>query len=375
MKKTKKLLALMMVLALSLTALAGCGGGGESGGESGGDATGEVFTYKIQCAYPQGDTSWDLHLPMITEAITEATDGQIQFEIYAPGSICEPEQAPASVAKGILDAALSAPNDTAQIVPAAYAEQGIPFWWQTAEDIYDCLYNAGLMDFLRAEYEKAGIYFGMWDPEGQYMLMTDFPVNTADDLRGKKIRASTTYASLMENMGAAPVTMSGGDMYMGMKLGTIDGYIYSMADLEGLALKEVTTNVMSPAGCAGAPCNIIFNLEKWNSMPQELQDKANQAMEDVFWDVTEAAAQRDEEAKAAAEEYGVTWVEVSEEDMQPFYEAGQKVLEDLAAKYPASAPGFEIIQQWKDAKDAGQSTGAAETETEAGAEGAEAAAE
>ena len=343
----KKLLSLGLMLAMVAVTFAGCGGGG--GDAAGGDTAGsegEVFTYKIQCAYPQGDTSWDLHLPMITEAITEATNGQIQFEIYAPGSICEPAQAPASVAKGILDAALSAPNDTAQIVPAAYAEQGIPFYWGTTDEIYDCLYNAGLLDFLREEYAKAGIYYGMWDPEGDYALMTDFPINSADDLKGKKIRASTSYASLMELLGASPVVMSGGDIYMGMKLGTIDGYIYSMADLEGLALKEVTTNVMVPAGCAGAPCNIIFNLEKWESMPQELQDTANQAMEDVYFEVTAAAAERDQEARAAAEEYGVVWTEVSEENMQSFYEAGNQVLEDLAARYPDAAPGFEIIKEW-----------------------------
>ena len=235
-------------------------------------------------------------------------------------------------------------------MPAAYAEQGIPFYWGTTDEIYDCLYNAGLLDFLREEYAKAGIYYGMWDPEGDYALMTDFPINTADDLKGKKIRASTSYASLMELLGASPVVMSGGDIYMGMKLGTIDGYIYSMADLEGLALKEVTTNVMVPAGCAGAPCNIIFNLEKWESMPQELQDTANQAMEDVYFEVTAAAAERDQEARAAAEEYGVVWTEVSEENMQPFYEAGNQVLEDLAARYPDAAPGFEIIKEWRAAQ-------------------------
>ena len=87
-------------------------------------------------------------------------------------------------------------------------------------------------------------------------------------------------------------------------------------------------------------------MEKWESMPQELQDTANQAMEDVYFEVTAAAAERDQEARAAAEEYGVVWTEVSEENMQSFYEAGNQVLEDLAARYPDAAPGFEIIKEW-----------------------------
>lgn len=349
MKSMKKLLAIILMMALVMTTFAACGGGSDEGGEAGGD---QVYTFKVQCAYPPGDQAYDIHMPTICNLITEYTDGQIQWEYYQPGAICEPGQVPASLSKGILDAALSAPNDTAQIVPAAYAEQGVPFWWATKEDIYSCFYEYGMLDYLREKYAEAGIYYGVWNGEGGYMLMTDFPVNSVADLKGKKIRSSTSYATLMNVVGASPVQMSGGDIYMGMKLGTIDGYIYSVAELENAALKEVTTDVMIPAGCAGAPCNFLFSKKAWDSLTPELQEKVNEALEQSYWDTMEAAEALDATSIEAAKEYGVNFNEVTGAELDAFYEAGGKVLEELEAAYPEAKEGFDILRAWKEAKDA-----------------------
>ncbi len=350
MKMMKKSLAIVLMLALVITTFAACGGSGNDGGTTA-DAD-QVYTFKVQCAYPPGDQAYDVHMPLICELITEKTDGQIQWEYYQPGAICEPGQVPVSLSKGILDAALSAPNDTASIVPAAYAEQGIPYWWATSQDVYDCFYEYGMLDYLREQYAKAGIYYGAWHGEGGYMLMTDFPVNSVADLKGKKIRSSTSYATLMKIVGASPVNMSGGDIYMGMKLGTIDGYIYSVAELENSSLKEVTTSVMLPAGCVGAPCNFLFSQKAWDSLTPELQEKVNEALEQSFWDTAKAGEELDAEAIAAAKDYGVEFLEVTGDDLQGFYDAGEKVLSDLESSYPEAQEGFDILKKWKAAKDA-----------------------
>lgn len=352
MKMTKKLLTLVLILSLALAALAGCG---EETADNGGSAKAATYSWKIQCGYPPGDQCWDIQMPMICDAITEATDGQVTFEYFQPGGICEPSQVPISLSKGLLDAAISAPSDTVQLVPGAYAEQGVPFYWENGQDVYDNFYEYGLLEFCRDIYEDAGIYFGMYVPNGAYQLMTNFPVNSADDLKGKKIRASTSYATMVQLLGGAPVAMPGGDIYMGMKLGTIEGYIYTVAELEMSALKEVTPYVMEPAACGSAPVNLIFSKEAWDSLTPELQETINETMQDIFMDIYNESISFDKDSKKAAEEYGVEFVTVAPENMQPFYDAGKQVMEDLSAQYPDSAPGFKLIQAWKDAKDAAAS--------------------
>lgn len=350
MKSFKKLLVLALVLSMVVMTFAACGGGSSDSGEEA--SADQTYTFKVQCAYPPGDQGYDLHMPMICEMITEATDGAIQWEYYQPGAICEVEQMPTSLSKGLLDAGMMGPNETAALVPAAYAEQGIPFWWTTKEDIYECMYDYGMIDYLREQYAAADIYYGCWNGQGQYSLMTSFPVNSAEDLKGKKIRASTTYASLMQELGASPVQMSGTDLYMGMKLGTIEGYIYSVAELETSSLKEVTKYLMSPAGCAGAPVNFLFSMKAWNSLTPELQEKVNKALEESYLATMDAAAANDEEALAKAKEYGVEVVEVTGDALQGFYDAGDKVLASLEEKYPEAQEGFDILKKWKADKDA-----------------------
>ena len=136
MKMMKKLLALALSFSLVLTTFAGCGG---EAADDDGSAEAATYNWKIQCGYPPGDQCWDIQMPMICDAITEATDGQITFEYFQPGAICEPSQVPISLSKGLLDAAISAPSDTVQLVPGAYAEQGVPFYWEVKhERVYVC---------------------------------------------------------------------------------------------------------------------------------------------------------------------------------------------------------------------------------------------
>ena len=94
MKKKLWILTITLLLAAAL-GLSGCGSDDSGKGDA---AKGDSVTWKVQCAYPQGDQAYDIHMPMICEAITEATDGYLNFEYYAPGALCVAELAPACVA-------------------------------------------------------------------------------------------------------------------------------------------------------------------------------------------------------------------------------------------------------------------------------------
>src|SRR5690606_25583815 len=54
-------------------------------------------------------------------------------------------------------------------------------------------------------------------------LLTTFPVNTVDDLQGKKIRATGSYMNLLTNVGAIPVNLGYGEAYQALDRGTVDG--------------------------------------------------------------------------------------------------------------------------------------------------------
>ncbi|HEX3012124.1 MAG TPA: TRAP transporter substrate-binding protein DctP, partial [Syntrophomonadaceae bacterium] len=310
------------------------------------------YVWKLQCAYPKGDQTYDVQMPMIVKTIEKATNNQITFQCFNPGALCEPEQAPASCASGLMECCISAPNDCGQVVPAAYAEQGIPFYWENGQDVYDTFYDYGMLQFLRKEYAKAGLYYGMFVPNGAYSLMTKFPVNSTTDLKGKKIRASSSYGEFVNQMGASPVTMPGGDLYMGLKLGTIDGCIYTVGELGNAKLMEVVSNVMVQPGSGSAPVNFIIGQKAWNALPKDLQDKVNKAMQEEFMPIYKASVAVDDKAIAEAKAYGVKFTEVSPENMKAFWEAGSKTADYVISQYPAAKPGIEIIKKWHTEKKA-----------------------
>jgi TRAP-type C4-dicarboxylate transport system substrate-binding protein len=345
MKKsfTKNLLGVLLIVSLVGTlALTGCGDSGNSGGGS----DDQTYEWKLQSSYGPGDQTWDIQMPMIVEAIEKATDGKVKITTFQPSAICEPEQAPQSVKEGLLDAALSTAGDTGVIVPAAYAEQGIPFFWESAQDMYDTYYDYGLLEFLREEYEKQNIYYGMPVPNGTYNLMTKFPVEKASDLTGKKIRAVSSWGYFVEKLGGSPVVMPGGDIYQGLKLGTIDGTIYTFAELKNAKLSEVVTDVMEQPGSGSGFVSLIINKKKWDALPADLQEKINQALKDVYAPIMDKNIAYDEEAKQAAIAEGVRINKISDENMPGFWDAGLQTAEQVAKDHPEAVPGLDIVKKW-----------------------------
>ncbi|MDR2610685.1 MAG: TRAP transporter substrate-binding protein DctP [Clostridiales Family XIII bacterium] len=334
-----------------VAALAACGGDKKEGDASGGDGAGDtVYEWKLQNSYGPGDQTWDIQMPMIVDAIEKATNGRIKITTFQPGAICEPEQAPQSLKEGLLDVAMSTAGDAGAIVPAAYAEQGIPFFWETAQDMFDTYYDYGLLEFLRGEYDKQGIYYGMPVPNGTYNLMTTFPVTQASDLQGKKIRAVSSWGYFVQNLGGSPVVMPGGDIYQGLKLGTIDGTIYTFAELKNAKLSEVVTDVMEQPGSGSGFVSFLINKAKWDELPADLQEAVNTALKDVYAPIMQENIKYDEEAKQAAIESGVKINKISDENIKAFWEAGLKTAEQVESEHPEAKPGLDIVRKWHDEK-------------------------
>ncbi len=341
----KKQILFMLSLVLVFSLLIGCGGSNKPAETQSAD-TGEVYTWNLQSSYGPGDQTWDIQMPMLIAAIEKETNGKIKFKTHVPGSICEPEQAPMSVSQGMLDCALSTAGDVCQMVPEAYAEQGIPFFWEDGMDMKATHYDAGLLDYLREAYAKKGIYYGMPVPNGVYSLMTAFPVNSAKDLEGTKIRAYGSYGQYVQKLGAAPVSMPGGDIYMGIKLGTVEGCVYTFAELYNAKLSEVVDYVMEQPASGSGLVNFIINKKKWDALPQDLKDAVNKAMKESYDDILKECQKYDDEAREYALKEGVEFIRVSDENMKAFWEAGEKTAQDIEKDYPASKAGFDLIREW-----------------------------
>jgi TRAP-type C4-dicarboxylate transport system substrate-binding protein len=240
--------------------------------------------------------------------------------------------------------------------PAKLAVQNVTYYTPFVSD--DVRQVATLMHQLheevpamtRAYADNGVVYLGAPIGIDDYLLMTNFPVDSLDDLDGRKIAAPGAAINWLSGTGAVGVSGNLTTYYNEIKTGVYDGVIvFASAALPG-KLFEVAPHITRfglGAQFAGALC---ANEGWYEDLPQEvkeaLHDGADAAMP-CYHDELEAAV---ETAFATMAEAGATITDASPE-MREAWAAGM----DNAAKEWAEGldaqgrPGTEILSAYMEA--------------------------
>ena len=150
---------------------------------------------------------------------------------------------------------------------------------------------------------------GSSDP---YMLLTNTPVTTAEDLQGLRLRSGgAPFSRWAENFGATPVSISVLETFEAMSQGTIDGSMASIGDLLAFRLVELVKGVTAvPLGTYFSTSDFATRQATWSDMSEEergaLMRAANRANVDFTqrWGYEFASI-----AEEAAREAGIEFLE------------------------------------------------------------------
>ncbi len=106
------------------------------------------------------------------------------------------------------------------------------------------------------------------------------PVNTLNDLKGLRIRATGLSAKIVQALGSTPVAMPKGDEYDALQKAVVDGTVGAPAGLKTYRLAEVVKySTWVPTAGGPASMFVVMNLKKWNSLPPDIKK--------IFTDVSE----------------------------------------------------------------------------------------
>ncbi|MFX0200213.1 MAG: TRAP transporter substrate-binding protein [Candidatus Hodarchaeota archaeon] len=110
-----------------------------------------------------------------------------------------------------------------------------------------------------------------------YSIWSNKPVTKLEGLKGLKMRVpGATQSEAMSLLGAVPVSMSAGEIYLGLQRGVIDATIYTPAFVAGRRIEEVVKYaIICNFGCSGGIH--VMNIKTWNKLPKHLQKIALQA--------------------------------------------------------------------------------------------------
>jgi len=105
-----------------------------------------------------------------------------------------------------------------------------------------------------------------------YHLMTNFPVNSIADLRGKKILAPGVTSAWLEGTGAIAVEGGLTTYYTQIQTGVADGVIIIMTGAPPYRIHEVAPYITLVGIGGQLTGGMSVNLDTWNALPAEVQD-------------------------------------------------------------------------------------------------------
>ena len=174
-------------------------------------------------------TTWPKNLPglgmapeRISKNVEEATDGRIKIKVFAAGELV-----------GALD------SFDAVSTGAAEMYHGAEYYWQGKSQAFN--FFTAVPFGLTANEHMAWIYYGggqeLWDQLSAKFNVKAFmagntgvqmggwfrnEINTLEDLKGLKIRMPGLGGEVMRRIGAAAVTLPGGEIFTSLQSGNID---------------------------------------------------------------------------------------------------------------------------------------------------------
>lgn len=184
--------------------------------------------------------------PTWAKWVEEATEGRVKVNIEYSSS--NPTQLFQMVEDGVTDAAFSfhgfVPGrfDLQEVVElpglGVNAEAASAAHWRT----YD--------KYLKDAGEHEGLELLALFAHGQGVMQTNFPVNSLDDLKGKKIRiGGGVQAEIGKRLDITPVAAPGNKVYELMQTRVVDGVFMPMTEQKAQRLVEVAPNItILPAG-------------------------------------------------------------------------------------------------------------------------------
>lgn len=290
-------------------------------------------------------SSWDDAIN-INRIVEKKTNGKFTIDPYSGGMLCKAEEIYPLVKAGVIDCAISYGAYWSGRQPIGMIDTNI--WWsaQGFEDAYDLWQNTELQQIIRDAYAEDGIFYIGSLAAGGQSFQTNFPINSLEDLEGKKLRGAGATAKFMEALGIVPVPLPPLDQYTALERGTIDGTVFGTINLPIWGIEEVVTYVYGPEPLYPCATSYIANLDAWNSLPKEYQDIFLETLHEWNdWNLKVKLPTIESKVKEMAIKRGLQWEDWSPEMVAKARLRCLPVWDEIAALSPWNARAIALIKK------------------------------
>ncbi|UOQ93340.1 TRAP transporter substrate-binding protein [Halobacillus shinanisalinarum] len=313
----KRNVILLLVGACILTMITGCSLNAKAGDQ-----------VVLRFAYASNAPPVKEAMEEFGRLLEEKTDGEVIVKYYPDSQLGGERELIELTQTGAVDIT-KVSGSALESFSDRYSIFAIPYLFDGEEHFYNVMENEEIMDPIYQSTSDLG-FVGLtyYDSGQRSFYMKDGPVESPEDIKGKKIRVmqSETAIKMIELLGGSPTPMGGGEVYTSLQQGIIDGAENNEFVLVTAGHGEVA-KYYSYDQHTRVPDIVVMNEATLNKLTPEQREAVHEAAEEsTEYEKKVWKAAVEKEKQMAIEEHGVEFNEV---DNAPFKEAVQPLHDEF----------------------------------------------
>ncbi len=308
--------------------------------------SGPTYNWKMATGWPGGPLM-DIGSKAFADRMSEFSGGRFKIQTFPGGALGNALRVSETVKNGVAECGhlwmgWDWGKDPTTVLFGGYAGS------MDSERMLHWLYGAG-GDALQRQYrdEKDGLVsIPLFIRTAEAFLHSRKPVRNLNDLKGLKLRTAGAWLEMAKDLGAAPVTTPGGDVYPMLERGAIDATEWgTLWENISVGFHKVAKYVIIPGvhqPCA--PFELCINKETWAKVAPADQRLIEQVAKLVTY---ESWIRIGVEDAKALDFYKKAGNEIIELDVEVQRQA-RKIGRDWAAKTAQGNPWFAKVLQSQD---------------------------
>jgi len=336
-------MALLFISLLTLTACAGNTGNQEKQSDQAAEENSpkEKIVIRLSHDKPAGGT-----MGIIPEKFKEFVDadeslkGMVEVQVYPGAQLYKAEEGLQAVMRGDVEMIFVGNNNLSSLSQSCSIFD-LPFLFKDIKDVNAYVASPAIEEVYKPLEEK-GMKYLVAGATGSYGILTKgVSVQKPEDVKNLRIRSLGDASLTFQELGASPINLAAGDVYIGLQRGTIDGADFGPISIVERKLYEVADNYCN-IFTHSTVMSIMANKKFWDGLPADIQEKLMVNLKKAAKAHHEAVPALEDEYLEKMEQEGVKIYSPTEEEVNSWSEAVQGVYDKAGPKV-----GMELIEKVK----------------------------
>ncbi len=293
-----------------------------------GSAQAEALKLRLSVESSPGASTQHM-LASFRDALQAEMGDGVEIEYFDSGTLGDEIVHMQQVRTGQLDI-IPIGSDAVQL-DSKFAVFDIPFLFSSREQVSGVLDGPIGEELDQSLQESAGLkVLGYGEIGFRHITNNVRPIVTPDDLKGVKLRTpgSKTRILSFKMLGASPVKMNMGEIYLALQQGVIDGQENPFGNIRKMSWFEVQKYI-SKSRHVYTPITFVMNLERYNGLTDEQREQVQKAARTAVEMSRQYGADNDERLEKEIIELSAGAVTFNDIDSAAFKEASVPIAEAI----------------------------------------------